>query len=431
MSVRSLGLRLRAVPDRVDAQVRWAHPTELIDPRLYLSGQELVLTVGSSLQDDERCRDFVHHLVQAGATALGYGVGDVTEEIPAALLNACRERELPLLEVPAGIPFQAITELLADRRAEARTARGRRLQRLAGHLLDAIAVDRPLAELVEIVRGDLGGRPEFRDGVLSWSPSTESDVRPAPETLEHLAAVLAVRQHEVDVQAAQRRAEIGRLLELILQGRADPDVLEHPLEAAGLDTKRNLVVSAWPPRTAELVLGRLAPCLVAELAEFTVTVSDDVEQVITTADALSLPCGLGETASLTHMRRVVPPAVAALRLARYRGAPVSYQDLASFAGLLEQQPPERLDPFAEKLIAPLLDHDQQHGAALLETLRSFLDNDGSVNATAKALFLHVNSLRHRLRRIEELTGAHPQNFDQRVALAIGLWAWDRRPRGRR
>jgi DNA-binding PucR family transcriptional regulator len=118
-------------------------------------------------------------------------------------------------------------------------------------------------------------------------------------------------------------------------------------------------------------------------------------------------------------------------VARDRGAPASYRDLTSFEGLLEQQPADRLSPFAEKLIGPLIEHDRQHGTALVDTLRAFLDNDGSVNATARQLFLHANSLRHRLRRIQELTGSHPQVFDERVALAIGLWAWDRRPRGHR
>ena len=65
----------------------------------------LVLTVGSSLHDDASCREFVDHLVEAGVSALGYGVGDVTEEIPSALLEECRHRGLPLLEVPLGVPF--------------------------------------------------------------------------------------------------------------------------------------------------------------------------------------------------------------------------------------------------------------------------------------------------------------------------------------
>jgi DNA-binding PucR family transcriptional regulator len=57
--------------------------------------------------------------------------------------------------------------------------------------------------------------------------------------------------------------------------------------------------------------------------------------------------------------------------------------------------------------------------------------EGSVNATARELFLHPNSLRHRLKRVHELTGVNPRVFKERVALAIGLWAWERRPRGRR
>ena len=49
LAVPALGLRLLAAPDRIDSVVRWAHPTELLDPRAYLSGGELVLTVGTSL----------------------------------------------------------------------------------------------------------------------------------------------------------------------------------------------------------------------------------------------------------------------------------------------------------------------------------------------------------------------------------------------
>lgn len=431
LSVRSLGLRLRAAPGKVDTPVRWAHPTELIDPRPYLSGQELVLTVGTGLQEDQRCRDFVGHLVEAEVTALGYGTGDVSPEIPPALLETCRDRNLPLLEVPAGVPFQAITELLADRRAEARTARSRRVQQLASRLLDAIAGDQPLTSLVQIVQDELGGRFEFRGGALHWAPVTEADVRPAQETLDHLAAVLAVRQHEVDVEAANRRSELGRLLDLVLQGRADPEVLQHPLSTAGIPPDRLVVVAAWPQMAAELIAPRVTPGVVADLEAATISISGDVGQVVEVANDLSLACGIGEPAPLSRLRQVLPPALAALRLARRRGAPMGYQDLASFEGLLEQQPPERLAPFADSLIGPLVEHDRQHRGALVDTLRAFLDNDGSVNATARQLYLHSNSLRHRLRRIQELTGSHPQVFSERVALAIGLWAWDRRPRGNR
>ena len=41
---------------------------------------------------------------------------------------------------------------------------------------------------------------------------------------------------------------------------------------------------------------------------------------------------------------------------------------------------------------------------LLDTFRAWLQADGSANDTAETIFCHPNTVRHRLRRIEELTG---------------------------
>lgn len=431
LSVPSFGLRVLAAPGRVDSPVRWAHPTELLDPRAYLSGQELVLTVGTSLVDDTACQRFVEHLVEAGVSALGYGVGDVTDEVPAALVQACRDADLPLVEVPPKLPFQAITEMLADHRAEARAARGRRVQRLAAKLLDAIAQGRSMDDLLALIDADLGGHAAFEDGNLRWRPATDADVRPGDDTLAHLASVLAVRKHEEDLDQTNRRLEVGRLLQLVVEGRADAEVLQLPVQGAGLDPARPVVPAVWPARAADLVAPGLAPALVAEYDDLTITLSADPLRPAAVAADRALPCGIGEAVPVAQLRRVVPPAVAAFRLACTRGEPVDYRDLVTFEGLLEQQPAGRLAPYADRLIVPLVQHDHDHGSALVHTLRTFLEEDGSANAAARTLFLHPNSLRHRLKRIQELTGANPRSFDDRVALAIGLWAWERRPRGRR
>ncbi len=366
-----------------------------------------------------------------GSSALGYGVGDVTEEIPPPLLAECRERGLPLVEVPMGVPFQLITEMLADRRAEARTARSRRLQRLVVRLLDALGRDVGMSDLAAVIDDDLGGRVSFRDGVLEWSPVHDSDVRPGDDFLHHLGRVLAVRQHEEDTEQAHRRTEMGRLTELVLVGRADAEVLRHPLAAVGVDTGESVVVAAWPPRAAGLLGPLLGGCLFAELDELTVTFGGGLDTVLALARETALPCGVGEPVLLPDLGRGIRTALAGLRLARTRGAPVTYRELTSFEGLLEQQPLDRLVPFAESLIAPLVSHDRDHGTSLVQTLQVFLHGDGALNATAKQLFLHPNSLRHRLRRVHELTGASPQVFADRAALAIGLWAWERQPHGGR
>ena len=100
--------------------------------------------------------------------------------------------------------------------------------------------------------------------------------------------------------------------------------------------------------------------------------------------------------------------------------------LLSLEGLLEQQPAARLEPFVDQLVGPLLASDADRGTEHIATLRSFLATNGSLQATAREQYLHVNTVRHRLARVRDLTGRDPLVFADRVALAIALWAYDRR-----
>ncbi len=60
---------------------------------------------------------------------------------------------------------------------------------------------------------------------------------------------------------------------------------------------------------------------------------------------------------------------------------------------------------------------------LLQTLSAFAEQGGSLEGTARALFVHVNTVRYRLRRIEAVTGLAPGHardaYTLRVALTLG------------
>lgn len=63
------------------------------------------------------------------------------------------------------------------------------------------------------------------------------------------------------------------------------------------------------------------------------------------------------------------------------------------------------------------------GGDLMATLVEFLDHGGSVEASARALFVHANTVRYRLKRIHELTGYGPTDprdaYVLRLALTLG------------
>jgi DNA-binding PucR family transcriptional regulator len=81
--------------------------------------------------------------------------------------------------------------------------------------------------------------------------------------------------------------------------------------------------------------------------------------------------------------------------------------------------PDAREYLVEQVFRPLL----AVGGDLLETAATYLDQGGSLEATARTLFVHANTVRYRLRRVAELTGyaaGTPRDaFALQVALALG------------
>ena len=137
------------------------------------------------------------------------------------------------------------------------------------------------------------------------------------------------------------------------------------------------------------------------------------------AVGLSAPAlGVAALAGALHEAR------SARRLAEARAAaPVSVvasDEVASHELLLAGVPASVLRSFTERLLGPLADYDERHRAELLPTLREFLACSGSWNACAATMYVHVNTVRYRIRRIEELTGRDLSCLDDQVDFFLAL-----------
>jgi DNA-binding PucR family transcriptional regulator len=111
----TLRLTVLAGRDRLETEVRWAHASELADPTPYLEGGELVLVTALQLdaEDPQAMRAYVRLLAASGVVGLGFAAGVNYETVPAALVEAAREADMPLLEVPRRTPFIAISKVVS------------------------------------------------------------------------------------------------------------------------------------------------------------------------------------------------------------------------------------------------------------------------------------------------------------------------------
>ncbi|MGD6742445.1 PucR family transcriptional regulator [Streptomyces sp. BH106] len=97
-----------------------------------------------------------------------------------------------------------------------------------------------------------------------------------------------------------------------------------------------------------------------------------------------------------------------------------HQELASHVLLLPFVPDDVRRAFTARLLDPLRDYDHKHRAELIATLEAFLDCDGSWTRCASRLHLHVNTLRYRVGRIEQLTGRDLSRLEDKLDFFLAL-----------
>src|SRR5215218_2570977 len=86
------------------------------------------------------------------------------------------------------------------------------------------------------------------------------------------------------------------------------------------------------------------------------------------------------------------------------GETLAADELGLLGLLVDSARPEELRGVADEVLGPVLERDARTGSALLATLEAYLDAGCDARACAAALFVHVNTVKYRLRQVEELCG---------------------------
>lgn len=126
--------------------------------------------------------------------------------------------------------------------------------------------------------------------------------------------------------------------------------------------------------------------------------------------------GLASTATEARL------AVSSARFRRRAGTPVFYDAVGMRATLLEWYGSPTVQQSMDRLFAPLADLPPGKRQALIDTLATYLDLQGSAARAAEVLHLHRNAVRYRVQRGLTLLGIDEQDVDQRLFLHLACRA---------
>ena len=103
-----------------------------------------------------------------------------------------------------------------------------------------------------------------------------------------------------------------------------------------------------------------------------------------------------------------------------QGEVVPFEDLGLYRLLFHVTDPSELRGFVDQVLGPLLEYDRRHNADFVHTLGTYLEHNGNLQATARELNLHVNSVGYRLQRIQAIAQLDLEKAEDRLLAQVAL-----------
>jgi hypothetical protein len=226
-------------------------------------------------------------------------------------------------------------------------------------------------------------------------------------------------REEIDSQTLSREAERSAVVHALLEGRLDDANVWEAADILRLPTQGPyMVIAAQVPEVGRHALARVEDALRSLGVASAWRLLHDTEigiarmpgarpGVETLADALAATAAnhVGISPPYNDLRKTAE----ALKLARIalRGAcderRVTVFDRDPLA-IAAASAPQVMRTVARTALGPLEQMPARDRALLLGTFGAWLDADGSADRAAAALFCHPNTVRHRLRRLQDQTG---------------------------
>jgi hypothetical protein len=231
--------------------------------------------------------------------------------------------------------------------------------------------------------------------------------------------IVAAAHREVELeQAREEQQRRDAFVLALLTGTLSAAELRRDSATHGLDADHDYV-----PFRARASTHRVASAL-AGGGGLVIALDRDMAGIAPRAPAAvpGVACGVGPPAPLPDVAHSFAVASRALQTAVAFGqeGTFSLADLSIRPAILADAPLG--DAFAARYLEPL-DALGRMGAELDTTLRAWFDQEMRIEETARVLHVHPNTLRHRLRRFEQVTGASLRDPRHLVEL---WWALERR-----
>ncbi len=382
--------RLVAGTDGLDRNIRWIYVAEgFEDPRQFsnwLYGNELVFITGLGIKNNPGLlMEFIEIISTKRVSGLVINIGPYIPSIPSEVIELADRLALPVFELPWESKLIDVTH------------------EVCLSIIQKEQEEKSISNLIEtILFSDITLDENIITRASFYGYDLKGPCRVLILNFNNLAAFLAKKNVFDDKKILEMKASMKKNIQ----------------ETVFKFNKKTLIML----RSDTVIL--LMNVLGTNRNELESMIDGIREMVSRKFAGLTFIVGVGNSyQELAYMKKSFSEAEYSLKVAKL-GTPGNlifyYSELGIYSLLYSIKDQQLLKNFMTETLGPLIEHDKLSSNQLINTLEVFLSESTNIAITSEKLFIHKNTLKYRIQKIEEITGYNLKDMQDCFKLQLAL-----------
>ncbi|WP_143315924.1 PucR family transcriptional regulator [Clostridium sp. HBUAS56017] len=371
----------------LEKSIEWIYVAECFENPLdgikWLQGGEIIIITGVGIKDNvEILLNLIKGISEKNGAGLIINIGPYIKNVSEEVIKLADSLELPLFTLPWEVKLVEVSRELSN-----------------AIVLSRIEENSLTHFLSNILFGDreLEGNAIEKAAYFGYNLSGECFI--CVIDIDGFERFLKLKNLDDEVSISKIKITFRKIVQDILE--------KHALKVPIIDKDDSVIIFN---RAEKNCMSRLLKSI------------NEIQDVLKKRmDGLSVSVGIGNSyKDLKMMKQSLSEAELAINCAKCKGLDgtiTEYKDIGIYGLLFSIKNISILENYFINTLGPISNGDDN----LLQILETYLNENCNITITAEKLFLHRNTLKYKIKKIEELLNCDLHNFDDCMKVKIALY----------
>lgn len=346
--------------------VQWVHVVEEYNMNSFLGGNEIILTTGIACDNGHSLLDFVKMLYKCDVSAIIVNIGPHIHEVTKDVIDYCNEKSVPIFTMPWEVRIEEVTRDFCRK------------------IVNNENIEKNIVSI-------------FKDMIFEYEDYTKySSVleRNGFRVLGNYTIIAIGSKNSNENVAKDRNLKFH--IEKIIHKVSD-------------------LVVVFAYKNYRIII----------LCDY---LKDNIDKLIINLKNNYLNSGNGEDyvigvgslkINLGDISKEFKKTIEVVKLGNETDKNVIYYDeIGIYKILLEAKESNVLNDFYKDILEPIEKYDKENNTSMIEFIKKYLENNGSVQAVAEAMFVHRNTVNYQINKIKKITGKDLGDLEVKLSFLL-------------